>query len=119
MSAFLRHYLEMVIVMFVGMGVVMAVVGMPENESVSLLVMADVDDGADDRLDGLPRARLAAVPGDGGGDVRCRPFAALALIGTVDFDLLMGVEHVAMLLAMLGAMLYRRDEYSHADHRLA
>ena len=44
----------------------------------------------------------------------------MGLVGTVDYDLLMGVEHVAMLLAMLGAMLYRRDEYTgHAHHRLA
>jgi hypothetical protein len=45
---------------------------------------------------------------------------AMALVGTLDYELLMGIEHVAMLLAMLGAMLYRRDEYTgHAHHRLA
>ena len=104
--------------MFAGMGVVMAVVGMPENESVSLLTMATSMT--------VPMLAWMAFRGHGwrpslemAAAMYLPTFVALALIGTVDFDLLMGVEHVAMLLAMLGAMLYRRDEYSHADHRLA
>jgi hypothetical protein len=40
-------------------------------------------------------------------------FAAIALLGTVAFDTLMVVEHVAMLLAMLVAMLLRPAEYTH------
>jgi hypothetical protein len=47
-------------------------------------------------------------------------FAALALLwgGLVEnLGALMTLEHVAMLLAMLAAMLLRRDEYSgHAHH---
>jgi hypothetical protein len=44
---------------------------------------------------------------------------AMSLVGAVDYELLMGVEHVAMLLAMLGAMLYRRAEYAGHAHHLA
>jgi hypothetical protein len=39
---------------------------------------------------------------------------AIALIGAVEFDALMLFEHVAMLVAMLGAMLARPHEYRHA-----
>jgi hypothetical protein len=45
--------------------------------------------------------------------------AAIALLAASlveSLGTLMAVEHVAMLLAMLGAMLLRRDEYSHAAH---
>ena len=119
MYSFLRHYIEMVIVMFVGMGVVMAVAGMPSDDTVALLYMATsmtVPMVAWMRFRGhgwRPSAEMA-------GAMYAPTFVAIALLGTVDYDLLMGLEHVAMLLAMLGAMLYRRDEYTgHAHHRLA
>jgi hypothetical protein len=46
-------------------------------------------------------------------------FIAIALlaVGVLSFGALMGLEHVAMLLGMLVAMLLRVDEYtSHAHH---
>jgi hypothetical protein len=46
-------------------------------------------------------------------------FAALALLGAglvEDLGALMTLEHVAMLLSMLAAMLLRRDEYSGHAH---
>jgi len=48
--------------------------------------------------------------------------AAIALLaaGVLGFDALMGLEHVAMLLGMLIAMLLRVDEYTgHAHHAIA
>jgi hypothetical protein len=48
--------------------------------------------------------------------------AAIALLatGALGFSALMGLEHVAMLLGMLVAMLLRVDEYtSHAHHTVA
>ncbi len=48
--------------------------------------------------------------------------AAIALLaaGVLSFGALMGLEHVAMLLGMLVAMLLRLDEYtSHAHHTRA
>lgn len=44
---------------------------------------------------------------------------AVALLGadvTDDLDALLGIQHVAMLPAMLGVMLLRRGEYLHAVH---
>jgi len=40
----------------------------------------------------------------------------LLAAGVLSFEALMGVEHVAMLLGMLAAMLLRIDEYTHAHH---
>jgi hypothetical protein len=119
MHSFLRHYVEMVIVMFVGMGVVMAVAGMPEDGSGALLYMATSMT--------VPMVAWMRFRGHGwrpslemAGAMYAPALGAIALLGTVDYDVLMGVEHVAMLLAMLVAMLYRRDEYTgHAHHRLA
>jgi hypothetical protein len=119
MYTFLRHYLEMVIVMFLGMGIVMAVAGMPSDDTVALAYM-----GASMTV---PMIAWMRVRGHGwrpslemGAAMLAPTVIAMGLVGTVDYGLLMGVEHVAMLLAMLGAMLYRRDEYTgHAHHRLA
>ena len=119
MHSFLRHYIEMVIVMFAGMGVVMAVAGMPEDDTVALLYM-----GASMTVPMvgwmLLRGHTWRPSLEMGAAMMAPTLLAMALVGAVDYDLLMGVEHVAMLLAMLGAMLYRRDEYTgHAHHRLA
>jgi CHASE2 domain-containing sensor protein len=107
---FIQHYLEMVFVMFAGMAVVGLATGMPDSEALALLGMATSMT--------VPMVAWMRFCGHG-----WRPFlptfVALALLGAVDFDALMGLEHVAMLAAMLGAMLLRRDEYSHAHHRLA
>jgi hypothetical protein len=118
MYSFLRHYIEMVIVMFLGMGVVMALAGMPEADTVALLYM-----GASMTV---PMVAWMRVRGHGwrpslemGAAMMAPTVVAMGLVGTVEYGLLMGVEHVAMLLAMLGAMLYRRDEYSHGHHHLA
>jgi hypothetical protein len=51
--------------------------------------------------------------------------AAIALlgVGAASFGAIMGLEHVAMLLGMLVAMLLRVDEYTghhhHGDHAIA
>jgi hypothetical protein len=41
---------------------------------------------------------------------------ALLAADVLNFGALMGLEHVAMLLGMLAAMLLRIDEYTHAHH---
>ena len=56
--------------------------------------------------------------GEMSGAMLAPTFVALALLGAVAFDTLMVVEHVAMLLAMLAAMLLRPAEYAHR-HALA
>ena len=58
----------------------------------------------------LPRPRLEWV-------TQIAPaFAAIPFLSLVDFDVLLGLEHVGMLLAMLGAMLLRPAEYAHGAH---
>jgi hypothetical protein len=116
MNSFLRHYIEMVIVMFVGMGVVMAVAGMPEDDTIALLYM-----GASMTVPMIAwmlfRGHTWRPSLEMGAAMMAPTVVAMSLVGAVDYGLLMGLEHVAMLLAMLGAMLYRRDEYTHAHHQ--
>jgi hypothetical protein len=119
MYSFLRHYIEMVIVMFVGMGVVMAIFGMPEDDTVALLYMGG-SMTAPMVAWMLFRGHSWRPSLEMGGAMMAPTLVAMSLVGSLDYGLLMGIEHVAMLLAMLGAMLYRRDEYTgHAHHRLA
>ena len=120
MKSFLLHYLEMVAAMFVGMLVLGApaslVLDLDDREALMLLGMAVTMT--------LPMVAWMRFRGHG-----WRPcaemtaamflptFVAIALLGTVDYDSLMVFEHVAMLLAMLGAMLLRPSEYTHS-HRV-
>lgn len=128
---FARHYLEMVAVMFAGMGILwmpsslaLRGAGMSSAElhaeapALLLLVMAATMTApmvAWMRYRGhgwQPSGEMAAA-------MLLPTFAAIALLaaGLVgSLGTLMAIEHVAMLLAMLGAMLLRRDEYSHGVH---
>ncbi len=124
---FARHYLEMVVAMFVGMAVLWApaiwalsaagIGGSSLHEdapALMLLVMAvtmTVPMVAWMRYRGhgwQPSLEMAAA-------MFVPTVAAIALLwGGVagDVGALVALEHVAMLLAMLAAMLLRRDEYS-------
>jgi hypothetical protein len=125
---FIRHYLEMVAVMFLGM----AVVGLPAGVALSA-----VDSSWSAlRADGpalwlLLMAFTMTAPmvawmrwrGHGGratGEMALAmivpTFAAIALLGTgvADVGALVVLEHVAMLVAMFAVMALRPQEYSHA-----
>ncbi len=125
---FARHYLEMVAVMLVGMGVL----ALPAQWATDAL-WPGVD--GDDTT--LMLARMAAtmtipmvpwmrwrghgwqptlemaaamiVPGIGA--VALHETGVLESVGA-----LMTIEHVAMFAAMFGVMIARPDEYSHHDH---
>jgi hypothetical protein len=118
---FLRHYVEMVVAMFVGMGVLAFPVGW---------VMDSV--GADsDALMFLQMATTMTVPmvawmmyrGHGwrasaemSAAMFVPTFAAIGMLTTevlTDLGVLMLGEHVAMLLAMAGVMLLRPAAYAH------
>jgi hypothetical protein len=120
MRHFIRHYIEMVIAMLVGM----AVIGGP----VALAFDAagvELSDAARLLNMGLSMTvpMIAWMRYRGHGRRLCNEMAAAMLLPTVaaisllgavdDFDALMALEHIAMLVAMLGAMLLRRDEYTH------
>ena len=127
---FARHYLEMVVVMLVGMGLL----AMPVHWATDAL-WPDVS--GDDTT--LMLARMAAamtlpmipwmlwrghgwkpslemaaamiVPGIG--------VIALLEVGVLETVwLLMTLEHVAMFIAMFAVMIARPDEYSHARHEI-
>jgi hypothetical protein len=130
--SFARHYVEMVVVMFVGMGVL----ALPARWATDALWPAV--DGDDTTLmlarmavtmtlpmipwmrwrghGWQPSAEMAAamiVPGIG--------VIALLEAGVLEgVGLLMTLEHVAMFIAMFVVMAARPDEYSHAHgHRTA
>ena len=118
---FIRHYLEMVIAMFLGM----AVLGFPVDWAMDSM-------GADsDAFMFLGMATTMTVPmvawmlyrGHGlraNAEMSASMFVpTFAVIGVLsaglltDIGVLMAVEHVVMLLAMAGVMLLRPAEYIH------
>ena len=129
---FLRHYVEMVAAMFLGMGVLMPLTGLGLGALDSSWSELRADAPA---LDLLGMAVTMTVPmvgwmryrGHGwqaGAEMSAAmflpTFAVIALLwsGLVDdIGTLLIVEHVAMLASMLAAMLLRRAEYSHGAHR--
>jgi hypothetical protein len=130
---FARHYAEMVLAMLLGMAVLwmpaklaLGGVGMSSQElhdsaAAMLLVMATTMT--------VPMVAWMRFRGHGwplslemAASMYLPTFAALALLsaGLVeDLGVLMTLEHVAMLLSMLAAMLLRRDEYSGHHHAVA
>ena len=121
---FIRHYAEMLLAMFIGMGVLgggFAAAGLdPEGLELELLWMAfimSVPMVAWMRYRGhgwAPSAEMTA-------SMFIPSFAAIALLqaGLVDErGTLMAIQHAGMFPAMLVAMLLRRDEYSGHRHEM-
>ena len=129
---FVRHYVEMVIAMFLGMGILMPPIGW---------ALGAVDGSWSELRTSAPALMLLGmaltmtVPMIGwmafrghGRRANTEMTAAMLLpaLATVallwaglveDLGALLVVEHVAMLVSMLVAMLLRRTEYSHGTHR--
>jgi hypothetical protein len=134
MRHFIRHYVEMVVAMFAGMGVL----GLPAGWALSaigtswsalhhdapaamLLLMAVTMT--------VPMVGWMRYRGHGwqanaemSASMFLPTFAVVGLLWSgliADIGALLVIEHVAMLLSMFGAMLLRREEYSggvHAAH---
>ena len=119
---FIRHYLEMLVAMFVGMAVLgggLALAGVDIGPvELSLLWMAFTMS--------VPMVAWMRYRGHGwrpSGEMTASMFipslAAIVLLwmGVVeDHGALMGIQHVAMFPAMLVAMLVRREEYAGHAH---
>jgi hypothetical protein len=127
---FIRHYLEMVAAMFLGMGVLFA---------PALLALGAAGVSSDELHSDAPALMLLGmgitmtVPmvawmryrghswrasNEMAASMMIPTAGVIALLGAgLDFGTLMMIEHVVMLPAMLVAMLLRRDEYSHGVHR--
>jgi hypothetical protein len=128
---FARHYIEMVVVMFVGM----AVLALPARVALAAADTSWSELGTAAML--LAMAVEMTVPMvawmrfRGHGRRPSGEMAAAMLLPTLvamgldtaglvaNAGALMAGEHVAMLLAMLGAMLLRPSEYTHEHHRVA
>ena len=126
-ARFIRHYLEMVVVMFAGM----VILGIPAEGVLRLLGSSNSQ-----LMDDAPAASFVwmatsmTVPmvwfmrRQGHAWRPCSEMAASMFLPTfvalgvlwssagVDVGALMGYEHVAMLLCMLAVMLPRYDEYA-------
>src|SRR4051794_31426191 len=128
-ASFIRHYIEMVIVMFAGM----IVLGIPGQAALHAMGSGTSELRADaPSLVFLGMATTMTVPMvawmrfrghrwqptlEMAASMVIPTVIAIALLATdvAGFTALMGLEHVAMLLGMLVAMLLRVDEY--AGHR--
>jgi hypothetical protein len=129
---FVRHYTEMVVAMFLGM----IVLGVPAGWALSAVGSSWSELNTDaPSLMLLGMAVTMTVPMVGwmrhrGHDWRANTemsasmlvptFAAMALLETSvvgDIGVLLIVEHISMLLGMLGVMLLRPAEYTHHDAR--
>ena len=125
---FVRHYIEMVAAMFLGMAVLWVPAGLALEAAGSSWTAVNDDAPA---LMLLAMAAMMTAPMVGwmayrGHSRRANldmtaamfvpAFAAMAFLPFVGSGLLVGLEHVGMLLAMLGAMLLRPAEYAHTAH---
>jgi hypothetical protein len=128
---FVRHYVEMVVAMFLGM----AVLGVPASWAMSAVGTSWSELHADApalMLFGMaitmtvPMVAWMSYRGHGwrantemSASMFLPTFAVIALLwgGLVeDIGVLLIIEHVAMLLSMLAAMLLRPAEYTHGIH---
>jgi hypothetical protein len=127
---FVRHYVEMVVAMFLGMGVLLPPLGAALRTAGTSLHDSDV-------LMISAMAVTMTVPMVGWMRYRghgwpvCADMTAAMAIPTLgvlallwsglvgDLGTLLLIEHVAMLPSMLVAMLLRRDEYTGSVHRHA
>ena len=128
---FVRHYLEMVVAMVLGM----AVLGVPAGMALNALGMSSSElhnDAPALMLFGMavtmtvPMVGWMRYRGHGwqpsmemAASMFIPTFGVIALLwgGLVtDIDALLVIEHVVMLPSMLAAMMLRRDEYTSASH---
>jgi len=128
---FIRHYVEMLVAMFVGM----FALGMPAAAGLGALGMSSAELRADaPALLLLGMGVTMTVPMvmwmryRGHGWAASNEMAASMLIPTAGVVALLGsglftqigtllaIQHVVMLPSMLVAMLLRREEYSHGSH---
>jgi hypothetical protein len=128
---FIRHYVEMVVAMLLGM----VVLGPPAEVALRALGSSTGDlhtDAPAVALLGMAAMMTAPMVGwmryrghgwrantEMSASMFVPTFAVISVLTTgllTDIGILMAAEHVVMLLAMAGVMLLRPDEYIHHDH---
>jgi hypothetical protein len=124
MKRFVRHYVEMVVVMFAGMALLWAPADLVVNTNPTGAMLATMAFTMTAPMVAWMRWRghLWRPTLEMAGAMVVPTLAMLALLArdvVTDAGVLLGAEHVVMLAAMLGVMLARRDEYSrHAHHEV-
>jgi hypothetical protein len=124
---FVRHYVEMVVAMFLGMGVLLPPLGAALRTAGTSLHSSDVL-----MISAMALTMTAPMVGwmryRGHGWPVCADMTAAMVLPTLgvlallwsglvaDLGTLLVIEHVAMLPSMLVAMMLRRDEYTGAVH---
>ena len=121
---FVRHYVEMVIAMFVGMAVLsipadraMDAIGATSDAFMFLSMAATMTAGMVAWM--IHRGHGWRANLEMSASMFVPTFAVIGLLAAevmTDLGALMVIEHVAMLLAMAGVMLLRPAEYSHHGH---
>jgi len=122
--AFVRHFGEMAIAMFLGMGVLGGLVALVFAAAGSSL--SDQPGGLQVMLMGFNMTVPMVIWMSYRGHARARNAemamsmivpsvvaAALAWAGALESGAALGVQHVVMIPAMLGVMLWRYEDYSH------
>jgi hypothetical protein len=127
---FVRHYVEMVVAMFLGMGVLLPPLGAALRAAGTSLHASDVLMISAMALT-MTAPMVAWMRYRGHDWPVCADMTAAMVIPTLsvlallwsglvgDLGTLLLIEHVAMLPSMLLAMLLRRDEYTGAVHHHA
>jgi hypothetical protein len=131
---FIRHYLEMLVAMFLGMGV-LGVPAVLALESVGVTYSELQDDAPALLIVGMAATMTVPMVGwmryRGHGWPACADMTAAMLVPTAgilallwsgvmtDVGMLLMIEHTVMPPLMLVAMLLRRDEYTGAAHHRA
>jgi flagellar biosynthetic protein FliP len=111
---FIGHFVEMLIVMFAGMGILTAVLGMPHSSPIEIqaLFMAATMTA--------PMVAWMLIRGHsrrGSAEMGAAMVVPLAVLfpmlwtGLIGSSSILDLQHLLMLPAMLGAMVYRRTEY--------
>lgn len=122
---FIGHYVEMVLAMFAGMGILGGIwmvvwPGIHDHDVIHTLVMAanmTIGMAGWMAFRGHPRQLILEMSA-----AMVAPFVVLLVplaTGTISADTLMIGGHVLMLVTMLIAMLYRRQDYAHGHHQAA
>jgi flagellar biosynthetic protein FliP len=122
---FIGHYVEMVLAMLAGMGILGGIwmvvwPGIHDHDVIHTLVMAanmTIGMAGWMAFRGHPRRMIVEMSA-----AMVAPFLVLLVplaTGSISADTLMIGGHVLMLVTMLIAMLYRRQDYAHGRHHVA
>lgn len=111
---FIGHFVEMLIVMFAGMGVLTAVLGMPHRSPIEVQALFMAATMTVPMVAWMVIRRHSRRTSAEMGAAMVAPLAILFPMlwaALISADAVLDLQHLLMLPAMLAAMVYRRTEY--------